>query len=115
MPLPASASALLCLLIVNLLPRRRKQVLIACAAVVAALAALWLFQLVRDAQQNQEGREAVHRLLSRFTFAGAAVTPSHWAARGSQAASRGDLGGALVLSILLGDRQAKPKAEKDPL
>jgi ABC-2 type transport system permease protein len=99
--LPASVSALVCLLIVNLLPRRRKQVLIVCIAVVVALLAAWVFQIVREAQQHQEGGEAVHRLLGRFTFAGAALTPSHWAARGLQAAARGEAGRSLFQLALV--------------
>jgi ABC-2 type transport system permease protein len=99
--LPASVSALLCLLIVNLLPRQRKQVLIGCIAAVALLLGLWVFGMVRDAQQYQEGREAVHHLLAHFTFAGAALTPSHWAARGLQAAARGEAGRSLFQLALL--------------
>ncbi len=95
--LPASVSALLCLLIVNLLPRQRKQVLIGCIAAVALLLGLWVFGMVRDAQQHQNSGESVHRLLSRFTFAGAALVPSHWAARGLQAAARGEASRSLSL------------------
>ena len=93
--LPASLGALVVLLTVNLLPRRRKQVLIACVAVAVALAGAWVYQVVRDAQGNGEGLEAVHQVLGHFTFSGAVLTPSHWAARGLEAAARGDLARSL--------------------
>jgi ABC-2 type transport system permease protein len=93
--LPASASALICLVIVNLLPRQRKQVLIGCIIALVILLAAWVFQTVRDAQQYGDGREAVHRLLGRFTLAGAALTPSHWASSGLEAAARGEAGRSL--------------------
>ena len=99
--LPASVSAFICLLIVNLLPRQRKQVLIGCIAVAALLLGGWVFGMVRDAQQYQEGRESVHHLLAHFTFAGAALTPSHWAARGLQAAARGEAGRSLYQLALV--------------
>jgi ABC-2 type transport system permease protein len=99
--LPASVSALLCLLIVNLLPRQRKQVLIGCIAAVALLLGLWVFGMVRDAQQYKESGESVHHFLSHFTFSGAALTPSHWAARGLQAAARGEAGRSLFQLALL--------------
>ena len=37
----------------------------------------------------------MHQVLGHFTFAGAALTPNHWVARGLQAAARGDLGRSL--------------------
>ena len=99
--LPASASAVVCLLVVNLLPRRRKQLLIACVAVVLAFVGLWVYQIVRDAQHFNDGREAVHQLLARFTFSGAALTPSHWAARGLESAARGEVGLSLFQLALV--------------
>jgi ABC-2 type transport system permease protein len=99
--LPASVSALVCLLIVNLLPRQRKQVLIGCIAAIALLLGLWVFSMVRDAQQYKESGESVHHFLSHFTFSGAALTPSHWAARGLQAATRGEAGRSLFQLALV--------------
>ena len=93
--LPASLSALVVLLTVNLLPRRRKQVLIACVAVAAALAGWWVYQIVRDARGDGDGRNALHQVLGHFTFSGAVLTPDHWAARGLEAAARGDVGSSL--------------------
>ena len=79
--LPAAFSAFVCLVVVNLLPRARKQVLVAGAVLVVVLVALWTFQLVRDAQHYKGDPEAVHQLLGHFTFGGMALTPPHWAAR----------------------------------
>ena len=99
--LPASLSALVVLLTVNLLPRRRKQVLIACVAVLVALAGVWMYQVVRDARGEGEGQEAVHQVLDHFTFSGAVLTPDHWAAHGLEAAARGDVNRSLWLLALV--------------
>ena len=89
--LPASLSALICLAVVNLLPRARKQVMIAGVVLLVALIGFWVFRLVRDAQRPVGDKEAVHQLLGHFTFNGAALTPPHWAASGIQAAARGEI------------------------
>jgi ABC-2 type transport system permease protein len=99
--LPASLSAVVCLLVVNMLPRQRKQLLVAGIAAVLVVVGVWVFQIVRDASQFRDGRDAVHQVLGRFTFSGAALTPSNWAARGLQAAARGDVGRSLYLLALV--------------
>ena len=64
------------LLIVNLLPRRRRQVLIACVAVaVAPWLGWWVYQIVRDAHGDGDGQNAVHQVLGHFTFSGVVLTP----------------------------------------
>lgn len=99
--LPAAFSAFICLMVVNLLPRARKQVIVAGVVLVVALLALWTFQLVRDAQHYKGDQEAVHQLLGHFTFGGMALTPPHWAARGIQAAARGEVGRSLFQLALV--------------
>jgi ABC-2 type transport system permease protein len=98
--LPASLSALMVLLIVNFLPRQRKQVLTACIAVAAVLVGLWIYQIVHDAQGAGD-IDAVHQLLGHFSVAGAALGPSHWAARGLWAAARGDVSQSLYRLALV--------------
>jgi ABC-2 type transport system permease protein len=94
--IPGSAGGMLCLLIVNFFPRRRKELLFALAA-AAAVPAVWLawsaFTLTGGAGGWQ--REAVGRLLGRFTFASSMLMPGHWVGSGLQAAALSDLGAAL--------------------
>jgi ABC-2 type transport system permease protein len=84
--LPASAGALICLLVVNFVPRRRKQVLILCIVGLVAAVAAWAAQFVLAGPP--ENQEAVHKLLARFWFAHGPLAPPHWAAEGLQAAVR---------------------------
>ena len=88
--LPGSLGALACLLLVNYLPRRRKQVVVLVLAVLAALLAVWIVSLVRSAPAaDRWTRDGVRRLLDRFRFARASLMPSYWVAEGLQAAGRG--------------------------
>ena len=95
--LPGSLGGLIALLVVNYVPRQRKQLLLGLVVVVAALAGLWLYHLVQTARSGNWGsepREAVTSLLGRFAFAGSKLMPSHWVARGLGRAGRGDVQGA---------------------
>jgi ABC-2 type transport system permease protein len=97
--LPAAVGAIACLLIVNLVPRRRKQVVIALLVVLGAALAVWLVQVVQDARPDD--REALNRMVNRFSIAHAALTPSHWAAEGLRAAARGRGGESLYYLALV--------------
>jgi ABC-2 type transport system permease protein len=85
---PGSVGAILCLLVVNYLPRRRKQFLIVGIAALAGLLAWWIVGLVSASASAAQlgGREQAMRLLGRFAFARTAVVPSHWVASGLRAA-----------------------------
>jgi ABC-2 type transport system permease protein len=85
--LPGSLGGLCCLLIVNFIPRQRKQVLAAGAVLVVGLLALWGYEIARAARPDAWGAEAVNTLLDRFAFTRSRLAPSHWVARGLRAAA----------------------------
>ena len=87
--LPGSLGALFCLLVVNYLPQRRKQLVIVAMIVVAVPAALWAYQALASVHTEGLGGDAVQRLLGRFEVASSELVPSHWAASGLRAAARG--------------------------
>jgi ABC-2 type transport system permease protein len=94
--LPGSLGALFCLLIVNFVPKRRKQLLVFGTALLTFLVGWWIYRLIRDARpQNGQSLEALtesaNLLVMRFSFARSAFMPSYWVSRGLQAAGRGDL------------------------
>jgi ABC-2 type transport system permease protein len=92
--LPGSISAILCLLIVNFIPRRRKQVLILSLVVLAALVAWQIYNMAvesRAAARSGQPEAAATTLLRRISFARSVMLPSAWVARGLQAAGQGDL------------------------
>lgn len=89
--LPGSLGGLLCLFVVNAVPRRRKQVLALLGLVVVGTLGLWLFEIVRAARPTSWNQEAVNSLLDRFSFTRGLLVPSAWVARGLRAAARSDL------------------------
>jgi ABC-2 type transport system permease protein len=102
--LPGSLGAILCLLIVNLVPRRRRQLLWAVLLLLAALLGLWLWSLVQEARPSAAGlvgRETANRLLGRFSFARGVLLPTHWVARGLRASGKGSVGESLYYLSLV--------------
>lgn len=94
--LPGSASAIITLLLVNYVPRRRKQAALVLVALLLVGIGAWVYSVVQQAREGEVwNREAVTGLLGRFTFARGVMVPSHWVARGLRLAGRGDLGGTL--------------------
>jgi ABC-2 type transport system permease protein len=90
--LPGSFGALVCLLLVNYLPRRRKQVIALSVAVIAVVLSTWFVGLARSVPKSDRWtREEVSRLLDRFNFSRAPLMPSYWVADGLQAAGRGQI------------------------
>ncbi len=90
--LPGSVGALACLVIVNFVPRRRRQVLVLVVIVLILLAVGWSYHLWWVAQQADLSRaEGFQSLLDQVSFAGSTLLPTHWMSRGLQAAAQGDL------------------------
>src|SRR5262249_4078479 len=93
--LPGSVGGVLCLFLVNYVPRRRKQVLAVLIGAVVLGAGWWGWTLIRDAGTGPGSAtpEVANHLLYRVSFARSVWVPSSWVARGLQAAGRGDLAG----------------------
>jgi ABC-2 type transport system permease protein len=90
--LPGALGAFLCLLMVNFMPRRSKEVL-AVAAVAAVTAVAFWIQSIRpqgDWTVNLN-RDFLQRLVGQFAVAQGPLSPNHWLSQGIQAAARGDL------------------------
>jgi ABC-2 type transport system permease protein len=99
--LPGSLGALVCLLLVNYLPRRRKQLFLMAGVVVIGLLGLWGYRLSHAARGALTNPDDLQRLLGHLTFAGSPVVPSHWMARGIEAAARGELAGTWYPLVLV--------------
>lgn len=93
--IPGSLGGLACLLIVNFVPRHRKQVLVLAFLLLAMGIGLWIWSLLPVRRGEPPNRETINRLLDRFAFASGALMPNHWVARGLQAAG----GGKELLSL----------------
>jgi ABC-2 type transport system permease protein len=89
--LPGCVGSLACFLVVNLVPRRRKQALIAVGLVVVAGVVLWLYRASVALHSSVENRELLNQLLGGVGISQAAFAPSHWMTRGLQSAGQGFL------------------------
>jgi ABC-2 type transport system permease protein len=99
--LPGSLGSLAALLVVNFVPRRRKQVVGLAVAALLAYGGWWVWDALHAGRALAEPgdisnqREAVTRLLDRFTFTQSVLLPTHWVAHGLRRAGQGRLGQAL--------------------
>ena len=100
--IPGSVGAIVCLLIVNLAPRRRTQLLGFLAVLVAGAGIVWAYSTAVEATaRNKSGTDTLHWLDGQFAFMRGRIVPSHWMTRGIQAAARGDLEAAVYPLALL--------------
>jgi ABC-2 type transport system permease protein len=88
--LPGSAGALICLLAVNYLPRKPKQLAIAAGSLILLIALVWGYRLSLAARDAISDPDALQRLFGYFSFSRNDFLPSHWMSRGILEAARGD-------------------------
>ena len=101
--MPASVSAVICLLFVRYLPRNRKQVLIWASALLVLLVGWWLVRTglaARDSLMTGK-RNEIEGLIGQFALTRDPMTPSHWMTVGMTAAARRDLPEALLPLAML--------------
>src|SRR5262245_20349345 len=69
--IPGSLGAIVCLLVVNFLPQRRKQVVILAVVLVGLLAVVWGYRMVHEARHGSQAftRDAVQKLWGRLEIA----------------------------------------------
>ena len=93
MLIPGSLGALACLIIVNLLPRRRRQILIGIGIILLAAGAVWLFLWFRQVRDLGVGSRAwLESLINSMDWLGSRLVPFNWIARGIKAAALGQVG-----------------------
>jgi ABC-2 type transport system permease protein len=90
--LPGSVGALGCLVLVNYVPRHRKQVLVGAGLAGAAVLAWWGYhQLVLPTRALFGTADWLNQVFSAVALIRAPFVPSHWIAQGLKAAALGDL------------------------
>jgi ABC-2 type transport system permease protein len=102
--LPGALGGLAALLIVNYFPKRRKQVLGVCLAVLGLALMVWVYRMAKSSPSDlwrDEMREAVTRLLSYFQFTRNPLAPSHWVSLGLRRVVRNETGVALYYLALV--------------
>jgi ABC-2 type transport system permease protein len=99
--LPGSVGATIVLLIVNFVPRHRKQVLILGVVGIVLAGSYTTYETIAFTPVYNWDREMLNRLLDRFSFTQGLFVPSHWMTRGLQAAGRGAIGRSLYYLALV--------------
>ncbi len=99
--IPGTVGSILCLLIVNVFPRRRMGVLLLAGAIVAAVAIFLFYRFSTTVRTSRWNPDLLQRLIGQVSFAQDPMMPSHWIGRGLRASARGEFGPCLFhLSLL---------------
>ncbi len=100
--LPGSIGALVCLLLVNFFPRRKKQVLIGLAGLGAALLGWWIYtRLLPSARGALISVEPIFEFLGEFSLFQNPFLPTQWMAQGLRDAAVGKWESALYYLTLI--------------
>ena len=93
--LPGSVGAILCLLFVNFIPKRRRQFFVLTILAIVALMGWYIGRMVFESRtlgrSSNEDSETANTILQRISFARSLWLPSGWVSRGILAAARRDL------------------------
>jgi ABC-2 type transport system permease protein len=89
--IPGCIGALACLVIVNLLPRHRKQILVGLGIIAVVGCCVWAILWVRQTRELGMGtpRAWFESLLNEMGFLGGSLVPYHWMSRGIKYAGVG--------------------------
>jgi ABC-2 type transport system permease protein len=96
-----SLGAIGCLLLVNLLPRRKGPLIALAVVIVVPLVLLWAARVLGALRDTFLGRDTLEGLLGQFAFAQSPFSPGHWLTEGLLASARGDYRQALWALTLL--------------
>ncbi len=91
--LPGTVGAVICLLMVNYFPQKRKQGLILLLAITLLATGYFVYQAITMASDATRNRDSLQKLFDMFALAQSKFSPSHWMSRGLLASARGDLEG----------------------
>ncbi len=99
--LPGAIGATCCLLVVNFLPQRRKQLLIGAAVFLVLPFVIGIHRALSSVQPDTLTRDTVQNLLGQFDLARSPLLPSHWIAWGLRASARDEAGVACYYLALI--------------
>lgn len=88
--IPGAVGAIICLLLVNFFPHRRKQALIGLILLLIVAIGYWIYKTVMAARAGANDRAQLQGLFDMFSITKGFFSPSDWLSRGILAASRGD-------------------------
>jgi ABC-2 type transport system permease protein len=88
--LPGSLGALICLLVVNYIPRRRKQVLVLGCLVVVVGLGWWVYRMMAAGHGRFGSRDWVNQLLGEVSLFRGVLMPAYWMAEGVRETALGE-------------------------
>ncbi len=88
--LPGSVGAILCLLLVNFMPQKRKQIVIAVIVLLIAGVVLLIYSSLSSLRTKSLSTDVVEGMIGKVSLATGTLVPSHWISKGLIASSRGD-------------------------
>jgi ABC-2 type transport system permease protein len=89
--LPGSLGALFCLLLVNFVPRHRKQILVVVLLALGILLAVWIYRWVTSLKDFSLTRDWINQVVGEVSVISGPFVPAHWIARGLQSAALGEV------------------------
>jgi ABC-2 type transport system permease protein len=94
--LPGALGSLACLLVVYLMPHRKKQALVAIAMLALAGIVWWAISVIQGARIDSVSEAWLRKLLDHLKPAQLSFLPSRWMTRGLMAGARGETGEAIL-------------------
>jgi ABC-2 type transport system permease protein len=89
--MPGSVGAIICLLVVNYLPRNANQLLKIAGTIVGVAGMIWIYRTMRAHSQGfQPSRIWVENFVNQLTILSGDLQPHHWVAAGLKAAALGE-------------------------
>ncbi|HEY8505934.1 MAG TPA: hypothetical protein VIL46_15220 [Gemmataceae bacterium] len=98
--LPGAVGAVITLLFVNYVPRKKKQFFFLVFLLFLALAGIWGYRTIVLTRAST-GRDALETLVGQFALTQSALMPSHWMSRAVVLTARGDLADAMYPLALI--------------
>lgn len=99
--LPGAIAGVLCLLLVNFFPHRRKQALAVIVAVVVVALGWWIWRAFVAAKVGLEDRDQLQGLFDMFALMRGELSPSEWMANGLMAAADRRVHEALLMLAMI--------------
>jgi len=99
--IPGSIGALACLTLVNVLPRRLKQVLILAIIAVCVFFLVWAYSRARGALTTSSTRTWFESVFAELAILGGRLTPFQWISRGLMTAAREEFSQTLYYLALV--------------
>lgn len=99
--LPGAIGSVIAILLVNYIPRRKKEFFLLLGVVLVGILIWWIYQTVVLARGAMLNRNELDALIGQFDLVRSPLMPSHWMSHGMLALARGEFSEAMYSLTLL--------------